>query len=112
MAKDLGRHGNLFGGNMMAWADEAAAIFAIKTANYELMVTRKIGEINFTKPVKEGTMLHFNAWNVKRGTSSISFNLTVTGNERIEGNFVEYFTTDFVFVAIDEQGKRCDLPSI
>jgi acyl-CoA thioesterase YciA len=28
MAKDIGIHGNLFGGTLMAWLDEAAAAYA------------------------------------------------------------------------------------
>ena len=105
MTKDIGLHGNLFGGNMMAWADEAAAIYARDKCNYDLLVTRKIGEIDFTKGVKLGTLLKFYGSDPKFGTTSIKFNLTVND---CDGN--TYFTTSFVFVAIDVDGNKTELP--
>ncbi len=105
MVKDVGLHGNLFGGNMMAWADEAAAIFAREKCKYDLLVTRKIGEINFTRAVKVGTLLRFYGSDQEFGTTSIKFNLTVND---CEGN--TYFTTSFVFVAIDVDGNKTELP--
>ena len=105
MTKDVGLHGNLFGGNMMAWADEAAAIFARTECNWDLMVTRHISEIDFTKAVKVGTILRFWGTVDKFGETSITFTLMV---DDPKGN--EYFRTQFVFVAIDEEGKRTKLP--
>lgn len=105
MTKDVGLNGNLFGGNMMAWADEAAAIYARTKAKYDLVVTRKIGEINFTKPVKVGTLLNFYGSDCIIGNTSIKFKLTVKDN-----NDVSYFDTDFVFVAVDKEGKRTNIP--
>jgi acyl-CoA thioesterase YciA len=105
MTKDVGLHGNLFGGNMMAWADEAAGIYARLKCKYDFVVTRKIGEINFTKAVKVGTLLKFHGSDPEFGTTSIKFNMTVTDSE---GTI--YFTTSFVFVAIDSEGKRKELP--
>ncbi len=40
MTKDLGVHGNLFGGIMLAWLDEAGAAFACEKAQSTHMVTR------------------------------------------------------------------------
>jgi acyl-CoA thioesterase YciA len=106
MTKDLGLHGNLFGGNMMAWVDEAAAIYAREKCKYDLMVTRKIGEINFTKAVKAGTILKFYGFDPIFGTTSISFHVTVKDSQENV-----YFTTSFVFVAIDSEGKKVELPT-
>jgi len=106
MTKDVGLHGRLFGGNMMAWADEAAAIYAQVETNYDLVVTRKIGEINFTKPVKVGDVIHFMGSDPKHTDCSISFDLTVINAKTGE----VYFTTDFVFVAVDKHGKKCNIP--
>ena len=105
MTKDVGLHGNLFGGNMMAWADEAAAIYAREQCKYDLVVTRKIGEINFTKAVKVGTLLKFYGSEPKFRETSIKFYLTV---KDCDGN--TYFTTSFVFVAIDKDGNKTKLP--
>ena len=42
MALDLGVHGNLFGGSMMSFIDEAAAAYACQICDSAKMVTMKI----------------------------------------------------------------------
>ena len=54
MEKDLGVHGNLFGGIMLSWLDEAAATMAYEVCRSPSMVTLKIEEVLFGKPVKIG----------------------------------------------------------
>ena len=54
MTKDIGVHGNLFGGNMLAWLDEAAATWACSVCQNPNMVTAKIDEMVFERPVKNG----------------------------------------------------------
>ncbi|KKN03318.1 hypothetical protein LCGC14_1108830 [marine sediment metagenome] len=104
MTKDVGLHGNLFGGNMMAWADEAAAIYAKDKVDHDLVVTRHIGEINFTKPVKVGTTIKFYGNNCSFGNSNITFDLTV-----IDTDGAVYFTTSFTFVTVDQDGNKIKL---
>ena len=105
MTKDVGLNGNLFGGNMLAWADEASAVYAREQCKYALMVTRKISEIEFTKPVKVGTILKFYGANPKFGKTHIEFTLIVKDNS----NNV-YFRTEFVFVAVDSDGNKTTIP--
>ena len=47
---DLGFHGNLFGGKLLAWIDAAAAGYAMEYAHNRRMVTVKIDECIFKKP--------------------------------------------------------------
>ena len=104
MGKDVGLNGNLFGGNMLAWIDESAYIFAdgITNGRY-FLVTKKFGEIVFEKPVKEGDIVHFNCGNVSVGNTSISFNISAVVNRDT------VFSTSVVFVAIDENGKKTEI---
>lgn len=100
MAKDVGMNGNLFGGNMLAWMDEAAAIFAHQITGEKRMVTKKFGEIVFVKPVKVGDIISFDCSHEQIGTSSIEFMIEADVN----GTYV--FFTNAVFVAVDENGVR------
>ena len=52
MALDLGVHGNLFGGSMMSFLDEAAAAYSCQICDTPRMVTKKIEEVVFECPVK------------------------------------------------------------
>ena len=50
MTKDVGFHGNLFGGLMLSWLDEAAAALAAELCESPRMVTVKISEVIFQMP--------------------------------------------------------------
>jgi len=50
---DLGFHGNLFGGKLLAWMDAAAAAFAMQVADTPRMVTVLIDQCIFKKPAKK-----------------------------------------------------------
>ena len=50
---DLGFHGNLFGGKLLAWLDASAAAYSMQVCDTPLMVTIKIDECVFKKSAKE-----------------------------------------------------------
>lgn len=100
MTKDLGQYGNLFGGNMMAWIDEAAAIFAIRTCGEKNMVTLHYSAMTFRHPVREGDIVEFFCSKVRRGVTSITFEIkALCGTEMV-------FCADCVFVAVDDNGRK------
>ena len=103
MQKDLGINGNLFGGNMLAWMDESAAIFARQMTGEKYVVTLRFGEILFKHPVKEGDMVSFKCSVTKRGKTSISFKIQASTNEN------PVFETDCTFVAVDSSGNKREI---
>lgn len=98
MTKDIGMGGNLFGGVMLAWMDEAAAIFAFQSTGMR-MVTLKYSEIVFRRPVRVGDLVEFYAGNPRTGRTSFTFDL----EGRVRNEVV--FHTTGIFVAVDEQGR-------
>jgi acyl-CoA thioesterase YciA len=54
---DLGFHGNLFGGKLLAWIDAAGAALAQEAADTPRMVTVKIDECVFKNQVKKDNFL-------------------------------------------------------
>lgn len=100
LVQNLGTNKTLFGGNMMAWVDEASAIFAREFTGERFMVTRKFGVFEFHHPVHEGDIIHFYCLNPRIGRTSISFDVEAV---RIDGTVV--VQTSAVFVALDENGK-------
>ena len=69
---DLGFHGNLFGGKLLAWMDAAAAAFAMQTCDTPRMVTVMIDQCIFKKPAKEGQLIKIYGEVQKIGTTSIT----------------------------------------
>mgnify|MGYP001446946226 CR=1 FL=1 len=55
--QNIGVHGNLFGGTMLAWLDEAGAAFACQACDTPRMVTVKVAEVQFRKPVRPGQII-------------------------------------------------------
>jgi acyl-CoA thioesterase YciA len=102
---DLGFHGNLFGGKLLALLDGAAAAYAMEVCHNRRMVTVCIDKCVFKKPAKEGMLLKIYAGVDKIGTTSInlyvearSFNV-YTHEEQV------VLSTNITFVRIDEDGN-------
>lgn len=104
MTKDIGLGGNLFGGVMMAWMDEAASLFAFEYTGVVRLVTLKYTELVFKYPVRTGDRVAFYASCPRLGRTSVTFDL----EGRVGGNVVVHTTV--TFVAVDEYGKPMPIP--
>lgn len=103
LSGDLNRHGTLFGGQMMAWMDIAAAMHAAEIMNMNC-VTVKANEIIFKTPARLGDICTFECWELERGSTSLTVGIRVTKSNLTEKN-VEIASSSFKFVAIGEDGK-------
>ena len=104
MEKDLGVHGNLFGGIMLSWLDEAAATMAYEVCYSPNMVTLKIDEVLFKRPVKIGFHLKIYGEVIKVGRSSITLQVDARKHNVYSGEEQVVCSTNFTFVKIDEEG--------
>jgi acyl-CoA thioesterase YciA len=105
MAKDIGIHGNLFGGILMSWIDEAAAGYASEYCSTPNMVTVRVGELNFKKPLKAGQHVRIYGEVSALGTTSISLNIEVKRFSLYSGEEITVCTTSITFVRIDDDGS-------
>ena len=74
---DLNARGTLFGGQLLKWIDEEAAIFAICQLNNSNVVTKFISEIDFVRTAKVGDVIEIGMEVVKFGTTSITIKCDV-----------------------------------
>ena len=105
MALDIGVHGNLFGGKMMSFLDEAAAAYACQICDSVKMVTKKIEEVVFENPVKVGNLIKIYASVDKFGKTSITLNLEARKHNVHTGKLSVVCSTKMVFVKLDEEGS-------
>lgn len=112
MTKDLGVHGNLFGGILCAWIDEAAASYACIKCDTSRMVTVKINELIFKKPIKQGNLIRIYGSVKNMGTTSITLEISVKKHDPIDGKEITTTSTEIVFVKIDENGKAAPIKKI
>ncbi len=70
--EDLNSNGTLFGGVLLKWIDEEAAIFAIALLKSSYIVTKLMSEINFRSSARTGDIIEIGMQTVKLGRSSIT----------------------------------------
>lgn len=99
---DLNSRRSLFGGQVLKWIDEEAAIFAICQLGSPNIVTKAMSEINFVSTAVLGDIIEFGMDMVKVGTSSITIACDVR-NKITKQSIVRI--DKIVFVLLDENGK-------
>ena len=102
---DLGFHGNLFGGKLLAWLDASAAAYAAQCCDSPRMVTVLIDKCEFRRPAKEGQLIKIYGAIEKIGGSSITLKLEARSHNVYDGRQAIVLSTFITFVRIDEQGE-------
>lgn len=100
--EDLNANQTLFGGSLLRWIDEEAAIYAIIQLGNERTVTKYMSEINFVSSARQGDIIEMGLAVVHWGRTSLTLKAVVrnvfTGEKII--------TIDkIVMVSLDENGE-------
>jgi len=101
---DLGFHGNLFGGQCLAWIDSAGASYAMEVCDTPRMVTIKIDECVFKKPAKEGQLIKIYGEVKSFGNTSLTIYMEARSHNVYSGKQNVVLSTNIKFVRIDEVG--------
>lgn len=108
---DLGFHGNLFGGKLLAWLDASAASLAAQKCDSTNMVTLKINECIFKRPAKEGQLIKIYGKVGQFGKTSVTLYMEARSHNVYTGKQETILSTDIVFVRIDEHGDAIPISS-
>lgn len=109
MTKDIGVNGNLFGGNMLAWLDESAATWACSVCKNPNMVTVKIDEMVFERPVKIGEQVIIFGVVRRIGKSSLTVYVEARKKDFYSGEEQKVCSTIFTFVRVDGNGRSISI---
>ena len=100
--EDLNPNHSLFGGRLLQWIDEEAALYAIIQLENTKVVTKFISEINFISSAKQGDIIEIGIEVLKFGSSSITLQCEV----RNKMTHQTIITVDkIVMVNLDEDGN-------
>ena len=100
--EDLNPNHSLFGGRLLQWIDEEAALYAIIQLENPRSVTKYISEINFISSAKQGDIIEIGIETVSFGHTSITLKCEVR-NKMTRQTII---TIDkIIFVSLDENGK-------
>ena len=75
--EDLNPNGTLFGGRLLAWIDEEAALYTVVQLNNSKIVTKYISEINFNSKALKGGIVEIGMEVKSFGRSSITLKCEV-----------------------------------
>ena len=100
--QDLNAHKTLFGGQLLAWIDEEAALYAIVQLENHNVVTKYMSEIEFVSAARQGDIVEIGIEVLSFGRTSISLTCEVR-------NMMDRQTIitieKIVLVSLDENGK-------
>lgn len=100
--EDLNANGTLFGGSLLKWIDEEAAIYAIVQLGNERCVTKFYSEINFVSSAWQGDLIEMGLVATKFGRTSLTMSCIVR-------NMITRKTiltiNEIVFVNLGSDGK-------
>ena len=100
--EDLNPNGSLFGGSLLRWIDEEAAIYAIIQLDNPHIVTKYISEINFVSSARQGDIIELGISATRFGKTS----LTMCCHVRNKITRKSILTIDeIVFVNVDANGR-------
>lgn len=106
MPGDLNAADRLFGGRLMEWVDEIAALFCMTQLSRKQIVTKKISEVIFNEAADKRDVLEFLCRVKSAGRTSITIEcLVVTRIFSAEEKSKLIVGCDLVFVSIDEHGR-------
>ncbi len=100
--EDLNANGTLFGGRLLSWITEEAALYSIIQLEDPNCVLKFMSEINFINPAHQGGIIEIGIEVVSFGTASITLKCEVRNKLTREA----IATVDqLIFVVLDAEGK-------
>ncbi|HEV8609605.1 MAG TPA: acyl-CoA thioesterase [Thermoanaerobaculia bacterium] len=110
MPKDTNAHGTIFGGVILSFIDQAAAVEA-KQHGASFIVTVAMREVVFHEPVYVGDLVSFYTGLVRIGRTSITVSVEVFA-QRGEGTsgMIKVTQAEVTFVNLDKDRKPLPIP--
>ena len=100
--EDLNPNGTLFGGSLLRWIDEEAAIYAICQLANERVVAKFMSEINFVCSARQGDIIELGMTATHFGSTSITLRCEVR-NKITRKSILT--VEKMVFVNLNENGE-------
>ena len=100
--EDLNQHGALFGGRLLQWVDEEAAILAVAQLGTVDVVTRHLSALDFVARAERGDLLELEYRVEGFGRTSLTLSCCVVNS--VTGQVILTLES-IVFVTVDSDGR-------
>lgn len=104
-------HGTLFGGELMAWVDIAAATCAMRHAK-KAVVTASIDALHFLAPIRTGWLVTLDASVNFTSRSSCEVGVKVIAFDPISGETNHTASAYLTFVSLDSNGRPSPMAAV
>lgn len=102
---------NLYGGNLLHWMDNIAAISAHRHCK-RVVVTASVNHVEFRKSIALGSTVTLEAKVSRAFTSSMEVFIDVFVEDPITGKQEKSNEAIYTFVAVDQNGSAIEVPQI
>ena len=109
--QDTNHLGTAFGGYILSLMDKVASIAAVRHAK-QTVVTARMDAVEFHVPVKVGSAVALEAKVYAVGRTSMKVHVDVMLEDLTTGEQKLATSGNFVFVALDENGKPSRVPPL
>lgn len=103
--------GKLFGGALLAWMDEIAAVSAHRHSK-RVVVTASINNVSFGQPIDLGAIVTLEAKVSRAYTSSMEVMIDVFVEDRLTAEKKKSNEAIYTFVAVDQNGGAITVPEL
>jgi len=111
MPCDTNANGDIFGGWLMAQMDLGSSVLA-RTRARGRVATIAVEAMTFHRPVHVGDIVSIFAAMLREGTTSMTIGIEVWVTRQPSGLRQKVTEAKFVFVAVDEAGRKRALPPV
>lgn len=111
LPNDTNPHGNLFGGQLLAWMDVTAAVAAQRHCR-RVVVTASVNNVSFGRPIKESSIVTLEAKVSRAFNSSMEVFIDVFVENQVSGKRIKRNEAIYTFVAVDQNGGPISVPKL
>lgn len=108
---DTNFFGTMFGGKLMAYIDDVAAIAAMRHSRRQV-VTASTDSVDFLYPIHEGNAVSLEAFVTYTGRTSMEVFVKVLSEELLTGRRKICAVSFITMVAVDQNGKPVEVPQV
>ena len=111
LPNDTNTLGNLFGGRLLAWMDEIAAVSAHRHCR-RVVVTASVNNVSFKNPINHADIVILEAKVTRAFSSSMEVWVDVYVEDHVTGKRTKSNEGIYNFVAVDQNGGPIKVPAL
>lgn len=111
LPNDTNTHGNLFGGELLAWMDVISAVSAHRHCR-RVVVTASVNNVSFQKAIPVASIVTLEAKVSRAFKSSMEIIIDVYVEDSVTGTKSKSNEAIYTFVAVDQNGGAINVPEL